>query len=137
MTIKSILKIAGLFLGKNDIISALDLENLSSASQSVQDEIDFLIKCLNLSYQEVASDYVPLLYREKVTLTDWKLNFSSLTKTLVDVISTLSSFVCKYDGKLSYLTFKPFESLREITSTSVLVRELKFNFQSVNVTFSL
>ena len=105
MTIKSILKIAGLFLNKNDMISALDLENISSASQSVQDEINFLVKCLNLAYQEVASDYIPLLYKEKVTLTDGKLNFSGLTKTIVDVVSLKdkNGFRVKYQSFPSYL----------------------------------
>ena len=107
----------------------MDLENISSASQSVQDEINFLIKCLNLAYIEVAEDYVPLLCKEKLILDGGKLNFSSLTKTLVDVVSLKdkNGFKIKYKSFPTYLQtneseaeitykYKP-EDLTSLTST--------------------
>lgn len=98
MTVKSILKIAALYLGKNDILTALDLENISSASQAVQDEIALLVKCLNLAYQEVAADYIPLIYKQSLNLTDGKIYFSNLTKHLIDVVSLkdVNGFRLKY-----------------------------------------
>lgn len=124
MTIKSILKIAGLFLGKNDVVSALDLQNLSSASQSIQDEINLLVKCLNLAYMEVASDYIPLLYKENITLEDGKLNFSGLTKTLIDVVSLKDK-----DG--FRLKYKLFPSYLQTSENQV---EITYSYQPTELT---
>ena len=87
MTIKNILKIACLFLGKENIVNVLNLEDYETASDSEKSEVQFLISCLNLVYEEVATDYIPLYVRENVSLDDNKILIKSLSKKLLEVIS--------------------------------------------------
>lgn len=105
MTIKNILKIACLFLGKENIINALNLENMESALEGEKNEIQFLISCLNLVCEEIATDYIPLNMREKISLEDGKLLISSLSKKLLEVISIKdkNGYKVKYKNFPNYL----------------------------------
>ena len=87
MTIKNILKIACLFLGKENIANVLNLEDFSLASDGEKSEVQFLISCLNLVQQEIATDYIPLNIRENVLPEDGKILIKSLSKKLLEVIS--------------------------------------------------
>ena len=87
MTIKNILKIACLFLGKENIVAALNLEDFSMASEGEKSEVQFLISCLNLIQGEVATDYIPLNFKEKVASEDGKILIESLSKKLLEVVS--------------------------------------------------
>ncbi len=87
MTIKSILKTACLFLNKEELCDKIDIDDMSILSDSEKEQILFLLKCLNLVYQEIATDYFPLLNKEVITTTDGKVLFSNLQKEFLEVIS--------------------------------------------------
>lgn len=87
MTIKSILKTACLFLNKEDLCEKIDAEDFDSLSDTFKSQINFLLKCLNLTYQEVASDYIPLLKKESISVSDKKISLSDLSKKFLEVVS--------------------------------------------------
>ena len=86
MEIKNVIKLTCLFLGK-------DYDNLSSLggtqteTEAETKDLNFLLRCLNLSYLDVASDYIPLHTTETVEPTNGKIFFNSLTKKLNEIKS--------------------------------------------------
>lgn len=100
MDIKNILKLACLFLGKENLENLTELGGLQSSTSAEQKELNFLLRCLNLTYSEIASDYIPLLKTENVSTTDGKIVFSNLSKNLCEVKSLKDSGGFKVSYKL-------------------------------------
>ena len=129
MEIKNILKLTCLFLGKENLENITELDGSETSTSAQQKELNFLLRCLNLTYSEIASDYIPLLKTEKVLTTDGKIVFSNLSKNLCEVKSLKdeNGFKVNYklypdyilaDGKNFEITYSYLpEALSSISST--------------------
>lgn len=89
MEIKEILKTSILFLNKTELLQDIYfVENTNSFSDTEnQKQINLLVDCLNLVYQEITTEYFPLVCEEEVVLEDGKLEYTKLSKTLNSIIS--------------------------------------------------
>ncbi|MDD4839197.1 MAG: hypothetical protein PHE93_00805 [Clostridia bacterium] len=81
MQVKDILRDC---LKKLSIADFLDEATYTSVQNAL---VSRLLDCLNLIYQEVASDYFPLTFSESVTLDGAVLNYSTLSNRLIKPIS--------------------------------------------------
>lgn len=94
MEVKQILELACVFLGKEELLE--DEYFLTEVPQDyVPDEnrskkIDFLLKCLNLVYEQVAKDYIPLICEEEIEFENQKFYYKDLSKRIYDVLSLKS-----------------------------------------------
>lgn len=90
MTAKDIIKIACDFTGYQDISKSLDQsEELKPQEQEV---VDRMLKCLDLVQNEVATEFIPLAKIEEVHPIDFKLDFSSLSKTPISIVWARDKF---------------------------------------------
>lgn len=83
MKVKDVVILTCLFIGEKEL--ATKLEDNTTLNDREQERVDTLVRCYNLVNQEIASDYLPFLYTEKIDVNNSILNFSGLEKTLVKV----------------------------------------------------
>ncbi len=106
MKVKDILKLVCSFVGEREILEKFEAENSTFTSREEQ-KISSMVKCFNLVMQEVASDYIPFLIKEEIDVENSFLNFSELSKTVVNVCEIKNRFgIC--------LKFKLFPNYVEI-----------------------
>jgi hypothetical protein len=60
-----------------------DLDDINSDALYT---LNLLVRCVNLTISEIATDYVPLTSQEIVTVTKDFLEYSALTKVVLDVL---------------------------------------------------
>lgn len=87
MNIKNVIKTACLFLGKEDLENTVALGGQTAESASDIKELNMLLRCFNLVYSEIANDYVSLLHTEDITTDNGKIDYSNLSKNLLEVKS--------------------------------------------------
>jgi hypothetical protein len=85
MEIVNIIKNACVFLQKDELEEVTELGGTGSSTATQQKELNLLLRCLNLVYNEIASDYVPLINTETITSTNGEVLFSSLSKKILDI----------------------------------------------------
>lgn len=83
MKVKDLVIYTSLFIGEKELASKLE-EN-TSLTQREQERVDTMVRCYNLVNQEIASDYLPFLYTEKIDVNNSVLNFSDLSKTIINI----------------------------------------------------
>lgn len=129
MTLKNILKFVCEFANERDILNKW--ENNVSLSSQESEKVARMVKCFNLINQEIASDYLPFLTEETVNVTNGILNFSTLSKSVINIYQVKDCF----GGSLE---FKNFPNYIEITGNakkviySYLPEDVELNS---NVTF--
>lgn len=84
MQVKDVIKLACEMTDNNDLIDAIDNNNLTDDEQVT---IDCLVGCFNLINNEVASEYIPLLHKETMKTQDFKINFDDFSKKMLEIIS--------------------------------------------------
>lgn len=71
MDVKEILKTAILFLNREELLEdAFFLQEVGEdyvENPAREKEIERLLQCLNLVYQEVTSEYLPLIFEEEIS----------------------------------------------------------------------
>ena len=87
MNIKNVIKLACLFLGKEDLENTTALGGSAEITSAEEKELNMLLKCLNLACNQIATDYVNLLHTEEVVTDNGKIDFSNLSKNLLEVKS--------------------------------------------------
>jgi hypothetical protein len=101
MTIKDIVKTTAVLMGNEEICDYLDGGEYSEADGArLQKEVDVLIKCSNLTINEIATEYIPVVTVESVTNFSGYIYFNSL---LMDVLKVIAV----YDNQGNKLSFKP------------------------------
>ena len=97
-TMRDIVYTTAIFGQMDDLIHVLEQDNTlktkngkvasdnEETSQEVLDSLNLVIRCANLSLAEIATDYVPLVVTEMVTVADGFLSFSNLSKNILDVV---------------------------------------------------
>ncbi len=105
MTAKNIIKTACIFLQKDELLDVTDLDGELTATSTQLKELEHLLRCLNLVIDEIATDYVPLVHKEKLTPSKGIINLSSFSKDLIDILQVKDKFGIKANYKLfpSYL----------------------------------
>lgn len=91
MTVKDILKLVCGFVGEREILEKLETEN-STFTAREEKKINSMVKCYNLVMQEIASDYLPFLIKEEIEVEDSILNFSDLSKFVVNIYEIKNRF---------------------------------------------
>lgn len=81
MLLKNVLKYAILYLGYSDQI---DLDNPSTTVDSVK-ELKMLVRCANLTYQELLTDFFPAYITERVKFTNGFLPYTDLSEEIIDI----------------------------------------------------
>ena len=69
MKVKEIVSLALVFLDKEDLLDFKPFGEEDVVPELEGKEIDHILKCFNLVYNEVATAYIPLLFKEEVTFT--------------------------------------------------------------------
>lgn len=69
-----------------NISSAIDLENITP-SDVFSSELTLLLRCFNLTMEEVARDYFPLFYKQNLTPQNGVIANTAFTKTPVEIYS--------------------------------------------------
>jgi hypothetical protein len=100
MEIVNILKNACVFLQKNELLDVSELGGTEQSTPAQQKELNILLRCLNLVYNEIASDYIPLLHTEKLIPTNGEIGFSSFSKKLLDIKRVEDKFGIRTNYKL-------------------------------------
>lgn len=94
MEVKEILKLACIFLSKEDLLEdeyfLEEVDETYVEDEFRQKEIDKLLNCLNLIYDEIAKDYIPLIYEQNIEFEDGKFFYSNLEKRIFDIYSLKS-----------------------------------------------
>lgn len=94
MDVKDILKTAILFLNKEELLEdAYFLDEVGEdymASSDREQEIEKLLQCLNLVYQEISAEYLPLVFEEEVTPNEGKIMLVKLSKSIQEVQKIMS-----------------------------------------------
>lgn len=92
MTTRSVLKYAILYLGYDDKIN-LDDPNVT---EETVPELKTLLRCANLTYQELFSDYFPAFKSEKITFTNGFIPYCELEERLIDIYGLYNNGNVKY-----------------------------------------
>lgn len=92
MKVKEILAYASEFIGEREIAKKLASSETETFSNREQEKVDALLRCFNFVNEEIASDYLPYLTREEINVDNSILNFSSLSKTLINIYSIKGRF---------------------------------------------
>lgn len=101
MKLREIIKLSSIMLGLDDILT---MEELYNASFDITDEDSYLqdkeetnavnvrnlillVRCFNLAYSEIATDYVPLKFKETIEVTSGYINLDDLKKKFYKLIN--------------------------------------------------
>lgn len=99
MTVKDILKLVCSFVGEREILEKFEAED-STFSAREEKKINSMVKCYNLVMQEIASDYLSLMIKEEIDVEDSILNFSDLSKFVVNIYEIKNRFGINLKFKL-------------------------------------
>lgn len=100
MTAKDVIKVVCVFLQKEELLELEDLGGTAVATESQTKELEHMLRCLNLVVNEIASDYIPLLFKETVFPTGGQILLSSLTKNPIDILRVEDRFGIRVNYKL-------------------------------------
>ncbi|PKK95973.1 MAG: hypothetical protein CVV59_00870 [Tenericutes bacterium HGW-Tenericutes-4] len=88
MNVKEIIKLAATYLQLDDVLKMSIIGgDEDEPSEQTQKNFDLLFKAVNLVYEEIACDYIPLKHQEIVEVTERNILFSSLDKKIMQVLS--------------------------------------------------
>lgn len=85
MTVKDIIKIVCEFVGEREILKKLNQTESVTFSEREQEKLNIMTNAFNLVNQEIASDYLPYLVKENICVDNSTLNFSTLSKTVINI----------------------------------------------------
>lgn len=100
MEIVNIIKNACVFLQKDELLDVEDLGGATPSNSAQQKEIGILLRCLNLVYNQIATDYIPLLKTEKITPVNGEIVLSDLSKKILDIKRIEDKFGMRVNYKL-------------------------------------
>ncbi len=89
MTVKDILKLVCEFVGEKEILNKLSSD---SFTEREQEKLDTMVRCFNLVNEEIASDYLPFLTTEEISVKNSIINFSQLKQKVVHVYEVKNRF---------------------------------------------
>jgi len=100
MQVKDIIKLACTFTDNENLIAKIDANTLTSDESLI---VDCLVNCFNLVNNEIATEYIPCLKTQTFQTDSFKINFTSFTYSLNEIISVK-------DEKGRNIKYKVFDS---------------------------
>lgn len=105
MKLREIIKLSSIMLGLDDILTMEELYNNSfditdenSYLQNDEEDnavnvrnLNLLVRCFNLAYSEIATDYVPLKFKETIQVVSGFIDLRTLTKKFYKLIKIENS----------------------------------------------
>lgn len=105
MKLREIIKLSSIMLGLDDILTMEELYNTSfditdenSYLQSDEEtnainirNLNLLVRCFNLAYSEIATDYVSLKFKETIEVATGYIDLGTLTKKFYKLINIENS----------------------------------------------
>lgn len=109
MVVKDILRLAIIFLDKKELLE--DAVFLSALPEGYTDDpqrqkqLEQLLLCFNLTYNELARDYLPLFFKEQIAFEEGRFDYTGLSKVLLDIhsLTTLHGRNIKYKMFPTYI----------------------------------
>lgn len=98
MTVREILSIACKMLSKNDLSDKI--ENEQELTEEENELVETLINCLNLTQWEICTEYVPIIFKEKISSDDGKFDIAFLSKKLAYILSMKDKYGCNLKYKI-------------------------------------
>ncbi len=94
MKVKDILKLAVEFVGERQLLEKLQNQTdvQVQMDKDEQSKLDCFVRCFNLVNQEIASDYLPFLTKENVTIQGGIIAFDTLKKKIINVYEIKDRF---------------------------------------------
>lgn len=86
MKLNEAIKISCDFLELTDIKSKIEAEEVGDEDEV---QIQKLLNCANLAYEEIVTEYLPILNTETIKAQDGKILFSQLSKPTCGIVSVL------------------------------------------------
>ena len=87
MTVKEILKLAIIFLGYDEVLDTNIFDGETQPSEDNEKLISVLERCLNLTIEEIATDYIPIIKTKEVIFKNGKVALNEINENLMEVIS--------------------------------------------------
>ena len=85
MLVKDIIKLACNFTENDEIANAI--KNNTTLTENQEVVVDMLINCFNLVRNEIAVEYMPVLVRETLNATDFKIMISNFSNPILEIVS--------------------------------------------------
>lgn len=101
MLVKDVISLACEFTDNKDLIENLNNDTLTEEQSVI---IDSLLNCFNLINEEISTEYVPIIKREVVKTSDFKVNFDDLSYKVLDIIDVKD----KLGRKVKFKVFNEF-----------------------------
>ena len=114
MKVKEIIAYACGFIGEKEIEEKLESTSTVTFTDKEQEKVDALLRCFNLVNEEIASDYLPYLITEEINVDNSILNYSSLSKTIINIYAIKGTF-----GR--NVRYKPYPDYVEIFGKAKLI----------------
>lgn len=83
MTVSDILKLVCEYVGEKEICEKLKTQ--ATLSEAEQAKLSVMLDALNVVRQSIASDYMPFVFKEDISVSDGILAFDSLTKIPIHI----------------------------------------------------
>ena len=99
MKINEVLSLSCDFLGLSELKSQIGSEEAGPIEKS---KLELLLRCLNLAYEEILTEYLPILETETFAVKGGKISFSDFSHPISGVVS-----VKNLDGGRLPYTFSP------------------------------
>ena len=131
MTVKEIIKTSSVLLGRDDVYGYLSGEEFLSEDRArLQLEVNSFVKCVNLTLNEIATEYIPVVKTEAINNYSGYIYFNSLQMNVLDVLGVYDAGgnkvsykvmpVCVKTGsqasKIEYSYIPPEYSLEEVVA---------------------
>lgn len=100
MTVKNIIKNVCVFLQKDELLELTTFGGAVAPTETQSKDLNHLVRCLNLVYNEIASDYIPLLNKETFIPENGRVYYSDFSKKLLDIKKVEDKFGYKTNYKL-------------------------------------
>jgi len=87
-----IIKLTATYLQLEDVLELSEFGGqVQTPSEQTNKNLNLLLRCLNLVYNEIATEYIPLKHSEYITVTNEKFDYINLNKNIVDVLSLVTT----------------------------------------------
>lgn len=90
MKVKDIVILALDFCHEEELASLMRTENPTLTDEQ-QEKIDSMTRSFNLVYEEIASQYLPIIAKQKVETKGGRVDFSQLTGGVIDIVEVRDS----------------------------------------------
>lgn len=91
MTVADVLKIAVLYIGEPDLAKTTTLGGTSAPTQQQTEKLNSLLTCVNDVIQSLALMYFPLKNEEVLENKTGQISFSTLSKTVCDIVKVIDN----------------------------------------------